>query len=187
MAKVLKRGGNFLILDEPTNDLDLSSLRLLEEALSFYPGCVLAVSHDRYFLNRICTGVLTFEKGGELVYTPGDYDYALEKRRERERIAAEAVQPVKSKPVPAAPAAEKLRPAKLSYKEQRELETIEEKIAAAEEKISELENIFGAPDFYAKYGAKSAELQSELDAARQQASELYDRWEFLENKRAALA
>ena len=68
------------MLDEPTNDLDLSSLRLLEEALANFPGCILAVSHDRYFLNRICTGVLTFSGEGELFYTPGDYDYALEKR-----------------------------------------------------------------------------------------------------------
>ena len=90
LAKILKQGGNFLILDEPTNDLDLSSLRLLEEALAAYLGCVIVVSHDRYFLNRVCTGILAFEAGGKVVYNPGDYDYYLEKRREREAAALAA-------------------------------------------------------------------------------------------------
>ena len=70
LAKILKQEGNFLILDEPTNDLDLTTLRILEEALIQFPGCVIVVSHDRYFLNRICTGVLVFEEEGRVVYSP---------------------------------------------------------------------------------------------------------------------
>ena len=61
LARILKHGGNFLIMDEPTNDLDLPTLRLLEEALLAFSGCVLVVSHDRYFLNRVCTGIIAFE------------------------------------------------------------------------------------------------------------------------------
>lgn len=186
LAKILKQGGNFLILDEPTNDLDLSSLRLLEEALLSYSGCLLVVSHDRYFLNRVCTGILTFDPGGKIVYTPGDYDYSLEKRRER-RAAAEPA-PVRETARPsAAPSPAPARtPRKLSFKENRELEGMEEAVTAAEEKIAEIEACFGDPDFFEKYGSRSAELQRELDAARAEAARLYQRWEELENKRATL-
>src|SRR5207247_2509761 len=68
LAKVLKRGGNVLMLDEPTNDLDLGTLRLLEEALVAFGGCVIVVSHDRFFLNRVCTSILAFEVEGRVVY-----------------------------------------------------------------------------------------------------------------------
>lgn len=184
LAKVLKRGGNFIILDEPTNDLDLSSLRLLEEALAVFPGCVLAVSHDRYFLNRICTGVLSFAGGGEIFYTPGDYDYALEKRRERE---ARSTVPVPAKTIPVPAVQVKSKPKKLSYKEQRELDTIENAIAAADEAVAKLEAMFGDPDFFAKYGAQTAELQAELEAAREESARLYARWDELETKQRELA
>ena len=83
LAKILKRGGNVLILDEPTNDLDLGTLRLLEEALVAFGGSVIVVSHDRYFLNRVCTAILAFEESGVLRYQVGNYDYYLEKRSER--------------------------------------------------------------------------------------------------------
>ena len=80
LAKILKRGGNVLMLDEPTNDLDLGTLRLLEEALVAFGGCVIVVSHDRYFLNRVCTSILAFEGEGRVSYSVGNYDYYLEKR-----------------------------------------------------------------------------------------------------------
>jgi ATP-binding cassette subfamily F protein uup len=78
LAKVLKRGGNLLVLDEPTNDLDLPSLRMLEEAVLHFAGTVLVVSHDRYFLDRICDQIVAFEDGG-LFVQPGNYSYYLEK------------------------------------------------------------------------------------------------------------
>ena len=80
LAKILKRGGNVLMLDEPTNDLDLGTLRLLEEALVAFGGCVIVVSHDRYFLNRVCTSILAFEGEGRVAYSVGNYDYYLERR-----------------------------------------------------------------------------------------------------------
>ncbi len=83
LAKILKRGGNVLMLDEPTNDLDLGTLRLLEEALVAFGGCVIVVSHDRYFLNRVCTSILAFEDAGAVRYHVGNYDYYLEKRAHR--------------------------------------------------------------------------------------------------------
>src|SRR4029078_5520433 len=80
LAKILKRGGHVLMLDEPTNDLDLGTLRLLEEALVAFGGCVIVVSHDRYCLNRVCTSILAFEGEGRVTYSVGNYDYYLEKR-----------------------------------------------------------------------------------------------------------
>ena len=84
LAKVLRRGGNVLVLDEPTNDLDLPSLRMLEEALADFGGTVLVVSHDRYFLDRICDQIVAFEEPG-LFIQPGNYSYYLEKKTERDR------------------------------------------------------------------------------------------------------
>ena len=80
LAKILKRGGNVFMLDEPTNDLDLGTLRLLEEALVAFGGCVIVVSHDRYFLNRVCTSILAFEGDGRVTYSVGNYDRYLERR-----------------------------------------------------------------------------------------------------------
>ncbi|MDD3119665.1 MAG: ATP-binding cassette domain-containing protein, partial [Victivallales bacterium] len=91
LAKQLKRGGNFIILDEPTNDLDLPTLRLLEEALADYRGCVAVVSHDRYFLNRICTGILSFDEVRDPEYSIGDYDYYYEMKARCRTAAAAAV------------------------------------------------------------------------------------------------
>ena len=82
MAKLLKRGGNVLLLDEPTNDLDIETLRALEEGLLAYPGCVIVVSHDRWFLDRICTHILAFEGGSEVTWHEGNYtDYEVERRK----------------------------------------------------------------------------------------------------------
>ena len=82
MAKLLKRGGNVLLLDEPTNDLDVETLRALEEGLLAYPGCVIVVSHDRWFLDRICTHILAFEGESEVTWHEGNYtDYEMERRK----------------------------------------------------------------------------------------------------------
>src|SRR5204863_2933602 len=125
LARVLKNGGNFLMLDEPTNDLDLPTLRVLEEALIAFPGVVLVVSHDRYFLNRICTDVLAFEGEARIAHSVGDYDYYLEKRQRAPVAPARAsrLEPVAKKSSAASNEAKKsLRPRKLSFKEARELE-----------------------------------------------------------------
>ena len=83
LAKILCNGGNFLMLDEPTNDLDLPTLRILEEALLAFDGCVMVVSHDRYFLNRVCDGILALEGNGEIYYSEGGYDFYIEKKKKR--------------------------------------------------------------------------------------------------------
>jgi ATP-binding cassette subfamily F protein uup len=178
LAKILKQGGNFLILDEPTNDLDLSTLRLLEEALAQYKGCVIVVSHDRYFLNRVCSEIIAFEGNGKLVHTLGDYDYYLEKRRERDK---QITKPVSKKPENSpAPPAQKSK--KLSYKEQREFDSMEEQVMELESEIERIEAMFADPDFFTKHGEQSVELQNELTDLKEQLEKFYARWEELEAK-----
>lgn len=175
LAKILKRGGNVLVLDEPTNDLDLNTLRLLEEALVGFKGCVIAVSHDRYFLNRVCTDILAFEGHGVVDYQVGNYDYYLEKKKRRD-----AENKVKSQATTATKPKQKERPRKLKWAEERELESIEETILKAEEKVTTLEASFKAPDFYEKHADNWKELEAELKKAKQHVPTLYSRWEELE-------
>lgn len=188
LARILKNGGNFLVLDEPTNDLDLPTLRILEEALVDFPGVVLVVSHDRYFLNRVCTGILAFEGEGRVNYSVGDYDYYIEKRG---RALA-------SSPRPSPPEEEKektivvkkqptSRPRKLSFKEQRELDGMEAAVLAVEENISRIEGLFLDPDFHRKYGQKTDELKAELVAEKERVAKLYERWQELDAIRNAAA
>ncbi|MBE6366437.1 MAG: ABC-F family ATP-binding cassette domain-containing protein [Lentisphaerae bacterium] len=174
LAKILKRGGNFLILDEPTNDLDLSTLRLLEEALSEYDGTILLVSHDRYFLNRICDGIIGLDGSGKVFYTPGDYDYYLQKRP---AAAVEEKKPAE-KPVTAPPPAAAIseKPKKLSFKEQTEFKRLEEAIPQLEARISEIEGIFQDPDFFNKYGSQSNELNTELEKLKSELDQASERW-----------
>src|SRR5512137_2275985 len=128
LAKVLRRGGNVVVLDEPTNDLDLPSLRMLEEALADFDGTVLVVSHDRYFLDRICDQVLAFEESG-LFVQPGNYSYYLEKKKERDARIQSAWRPAARPSTPRSALSAlpfpKTRRHKLNFKEQRELEGME--------------------------------------------------------------
>lgn len=181
LARILKNGGNFLILDEPTNDLDLATLRVLEEALVAFPGVVLVVSHDRYFLNRVCTGILAFEGDGQVVFNPGDYDYYREKRDQRLAAASAAqfvAEPEKKKE---APKPSTNRPRKLSFKETRELEGIEPAIHAAEENVARIEALFADPDFHRKHGQRTDELTAELASEKERVAALFARWEELES------
>ena len=91
LAKLLRKGSNLLLLDEPTNDLDVDTLRALEEALLNYAGCVVVISHDRWFLDRIATHILAFEGDSEVVWYEGNYqDYEADRKR---RLGAAADQP----------------------------------------------------------------------------------------------
>ena len=180
LAKILKRGGNVIVLDEPTNDLDLATLRVLEEALVAFGGVVVAVSHDRYFLNRVCTSILAFEGNGQLYSDVGNYDDYLAKRAAHAAEAARwqtQIANQKSASTAVKPAAVGR---KLSYKETQELETAEARILTAEENVSRLENLFAKPDFYQTHAESWKALQKELDAARKDVARLYARWEELE-------
>ena len=182
LAKVLRRGGNVLVLDEPTNDLDLPSLRMLEEALADFDGTVLVVSHDRYFLDRICDQVVAFEEGGLFVQS-GNYSYYLEKKKERDALLNQAAWASGSKTParkPEPPSAFKsARPRKLSFKEQRELEGMEGAILAVETRVRELETTLNDPQFHATRSRESHGLIADLEAAKAEVARLYERWQEL--------
>jgi ATP-binding cassette subfamily F protein uup len=177
LAKILKRGGNVLMLDEPTNDLDLGTLRLLEEALVAFGGCVIVVSHDRYFLNRVCTSILAFEGEGRVVYHVGNYDYYLEKRGVPEPVREPCPTPPKTA---AGETKNKGKPRKLKWKEEREWASMEANILSAENEVAELEGTFAAPDFYTKPRSEIFELETQLKTARDKVARLYARWQELE-------
>lgn len=184
LAKVLRRGGNVLVLDEPTNDLDLPSLRMLEEALADFDGTVLVVSHDRYFLDRICDQVIAFEEG-RLFVQAGNYSYYLEKKKEREAVARAGWPTAAKAPAPKAASNSKPnRPRKLTFKEQRELEGMEAAIMAAETRAQELETTLNDPEFHATRSRETRSLIAELEAAKLEVTRLYDRWHELSSLKA---
>ncbi len=192
LARILKSGGNFLILDEPTNDLDLPTLRVLEEALIAFPGMVLVVSHDRYFLNRVCTDILAFEGDGKIHHSVGDYDYYLEKKKKAEAAASRQSAAIlatnkaeKSAALSRAAATKPTKPRKLSFKEQRELEGMEAQIHAVEAEVARIEGLFADPEFFRKHAAQVNQLTHELDAAKENVPKLYARWEELEAVKTA--
>jgi ATP-binding cassette subfamily F protein uup len=180
LARILKQGGNFLILDEPTNDLDLPTLRVLEEALIAFPGVVLVVSHDRYFLNRVCTDTLVFEGDQRITHAAGNYDYYVEKRARR--------QPPASRPkiLPPSPRATTSRPRKLTWKETKELEGMETRILETEAEIARIEDLFSSPDFHRTHATQTPQLNCELAAAKAQLTQLFARWEELEAIRVSV-
>ena len=183
LAKILRRGGNFLVLDEPTNDLDLQTLRILEEALVNFGGTSIVVSHDRWFLDRVCDRVIVFEGDGKVSVNEGNYSYYLEKRRAQ---ATPAPSP-KSRPArsPQASLASPEKPRKLKWKEERELESMEETILSAEEVVAGLENQLNDPGFYIENSERAPAMIKELEQKKAEVAALYARWEELESIRAA--
>jgi ATP-binding cassette subfamily F protein uup len=195
LARILKNGGNFLILDEPTNDLDLPTLRVLEEALIAFPGVVCVVSHDRYFLNRVCTDILAFEGDEKIHHSAGDYDYYLEKKQRALvtafRQSAVIVSLNKSSALSrdAATKATKTKkpakPRKLSFAEARELEGMEAQIHAVDAEIARIEGLFASPDFHRTHATQTNQLVADLAAAKESLARLYARWEELDAIKAA--
>jgi ABC transport system ATP-binding/permease protein len=179
LARILKNGGNFLILDEPTNDLDLPTLRILEEALIGFLGSVLVVSHDRYFLDRVCTSMVVFEGDGRIAHSVGDYEYYLEKKSKADAQSQTSRRdPVESKSKLSND--EPSRPRKLKFKEQQELAGMEAAIQTAESEVARLEALFASPDFY-KQHEQFYEFKEQLETAKAKVAAMYARWEELEN------
>jgi len=160
-------------------------LRVLEEALIAFPGVVCVVSHDRYFLNRVCTDILAFEGDGRIHHSVGDYDYYLEKKQQAAVAAARQSAAIltvnKSAALSRVAAAPKSgKPRKLSFKETRELEGMEAQIHAVDEEIARIEGLFASPDFHRTHATQTNQLTAELAAAKQTLAQLYARWEELE-------
>ncbi len=188
LAKLLRRGGNLLVLDEPTNDLDLMTLGVLEEALSEFPGCALVVSHDRWFLDHVATGIIAFEGDGKVTFHEGNYSDYLERTRTSAPAATEADAKKSSAPRTAtsATSSEASKPAakptrKLTFAEQNELAKMEEKILTAESRVEELQQKLNNPNVYKEHAAEVPTWVSALDAARTEVDRLYARWQELES------
>lgn len=183
LAKVLKTGGNLIVLDEPTNDLDLQSLRMLEEALAAFGGTTLVVSHDRYFLDRICDQIIAFEDDGVKV-TPGNFSYYLEKRQARENAArAQATAAARDAAARKKASVKGEKPRKLTLAEAKELETIEDRVMEADEVVTALQTKLASPEVQTDY-EQIPVVMAEVEAAKKEADELLLRWEFLEDVRA---
>lgn len=183
LAKLFAQPSNLLVLDEPTNDLDIDTLDLLEELLINYPGTLLLVSHDRAFINNVVTSSIVFEgtpeQPGQVNEYVGGYEDWL---RQRDYAAANATATIKptAKPKPAAPAATVDKPKKRSYKEQRELDSLPAAIEAAEQSIAALGERMSASDFYTQPREQIATTEAELATANAKLEALFQRWAELE-------
>jgi ATP-binding cassette subfamily F protein uup len=177
LCKILMGAPNVLILDEPTNDLDIATLRILEDYLDSFPGIVIVVSHDRYFLDRVVSRMFIFEENGKLRQSEGGYtDY-------QNRLLIEK-QPVEKKETGTQGTAGKAkwnagreRKLKFTYQEQRDYESIEGEIAALEEKIEKLD---ADMLIYARDFVKLKELTQEQQLAKDALEEKMERWMYLE-------
>jgi ATP-binding cassette subfamily F protein uup len=182
VAQLMLQPADVLILDEPTNDLDIPSLEVLEESLSDFPGALVLVTHDRYMLERLSTELLALDgEGGASTYASLDqWESAQEARAARAVAEARAKNATGAKPQAAAAPAKKLR---LTWNEQRELEGIEAKILDAESELELLQQAMADPVVSADH-AKMRDICTRADAAQQLVTSLYARWQELEAKRS---
>ena len=178
LARLFTQPANLLVMDEPTNDLDMETLDLLESLLVEFNGTLLLVSHDRAFLNDVVTSTLVFEGDGRVEEYVGGYDDWLRQRR-----------PASAVPAAGAAARPAVRPekapakAKLGYKEQRELEALPQRIEALEREREQLHDAMGSPEFYRLEKEAIADTQSRLAALEEELATAYERWEMLESLR----
>ena len=172
LLSVLMEAPNILLLDEPTNDLDVTTLAILEEYLETFPGAVLAVSHDRYFLDKMAHQIFAVGAGGQITRYTGNFSDYLAKRRQEETPAPQDKAPKKE--APAKPARQKKL--KFTFKEQREYDTIEADIAALEDRVAALEGEMTAcgSDY-----VKLQELTQAQEEAKAALEEKMERWLYL--------
>jgi len=176
LAKLFTRPSNVIVMDEPTNDLDIETLELLEGLLVDYPGTLIMVSHDREFLNNVVTSTIVFEGDGQVKEYIGGYDDWIKQRKDT--IQTIDKRPQKSK----SPKTEKNNNSvqKLSYKEKRELEQLPNQIEKLEKQQKEIYEKLGNPDFYQKNGDEISRMSDQLSDLEEQLKTAYDKWEKLE-------
>lgn len=182
LAKLFAKPANVLVLDEPTNDLDIESLDVLEELLLNYTGTVIIISHDREFIDNIATHTIAFESSGAVTINVGGYTDWLERKK---AIAANKSAPNKAKqakPVAAAPAAQSTstQKNKLSYSEQRELSALPAKVEKLEAEIAMFELKLAQPEFYQQPQAEIQKVSTRLDQLKKEVEQAYQRWQELE-------
>lgn len=177
LLKVLMDAPNVLILDEPTNDLDIPTLTILEDYLDSFLGIVITVSHDRYFLDNIADRIFAFEAGGRLVQYEGGYtDYLEAKERKNGTVVRESEESAKKKADRKNWKKDTPEKLKFTYKEQKEYETIDDEIASLEQKIEELDEQMMQ---YATNSAKLSEITEQKEAAEAALEEKMERWVYL--------
>jgi ATP-binding cassette subfamily F protein uup len=175
LARLFTKPSNVLVLDEPTNDLDLETMELLEELLMDYAGTVLVVSHDRAFINNVATSTLVFEGNGTVREYVGGYDDWLRQRKQAESPAqAKAVEKQD------APRGRREKTKKPGLKEQKELESLPQKIEQLEAEQAKLHAAMADPEFYRESGKKVAEYTARLEALKDELARAYARWEELD-------
>ncbi len=187
LARLFALPANVLVLDEPTNDLDIDTLELLEELLQGYAGTVFLVSHDRRFLDNVVTSTIAWEGDPAFGGRPGlwrEYEGGYEdwrRQRERARVLAEAAAPPRPAPAAAPAAAPKAAAAraKLSYKEQRELEALPARIEALEAEQKELAGKLADPAFYAREAQRAGEVSRRHAQIEEELMACLERWEAL--------
>jgi ATP-binding cassette subfamily F protein uup len=179
LARLFSQPANLLILDEPTNDLDLETLELLEELLSEFTGTLLLVSHDRAFLDNVVTSCLVFEGNGRVQEYVGGYSDWLRQRSAPEPVITAKAKP-ESKPVASPPPAPTA--SKMSYKEKRELEQLPARIEQLEKRQRELQSVIADPMFYKQEAAITARQLEELRVLEAELGAAYARWEALEKR-----
>jgi len=185
LARLFARPANLLVLDEPTNDLDIDTLELLEQLLQEYSGTVLIVSHDRTFLDNVVTQSIVFEGDGKLTEIVGGYADWLAWRQRQQRAASESTQAASSRAA-AQPAPAKAAPrSKLSYKEARELEALPVQLGALEAEQAQIAERLADPALYQSSPQEAAALQARSEAIEAELLDALARWEMLEAKAAA--
>ncbi len=176
LARLFTKPANLLVMDEPTNDLDVETLELLEELLLNYKGTLLLVSHDRAFINNVITSTLVFEGDGVINEYVGGYDDWLRQKADAKPTPAAK----KTAPPTGGTKARKEQTKKLSYKDQRELEALPKKIEQLEYEQSELITKLGNPDFYQQPSDAVARANKQLAEIEAELASCYQRWEALE-------
>ncbi|MEN6448998.1 MAG: ATP-binding cassette domain-containing protein [Thermoguttaceae bacterium] len=179
LARLFTKPSNVLVMDEPTNDLDLETLELLENLLSEYAGTLLLVSHDREFLNNVVTSTLVLEGEGRVKEYAGGYDDWLRQRPDEPSPIAKA--PI-ARPEPTQSRPQRRR--RVTYKEQRELDGLPERIEALEAELSELQQRTADPAFYRKPPTEIISIKNRLQSLQSEVAEVYRRWEELETASA---
>ena len=182
LARLFTQPANLLVLDEPTNDLDVETLELLEELLTEYKGTMLLVSHDRTFLDNVVTSTLVFEGEGKVGEYVGGYTDWLRQRKETltERVKPVKEEQKKNRPVNTSAQGEKAKPRKLSYKEQRELEELPARIEALENEQTDLQSKTSSAEFYQQDKESISSTLTRLEEVEKELEHCFERWESLE-------
>jgi ATP-binding cassette subfamily F protein uup len=179
LAKLFSKPSNILVLDEPTNDLDIETLELLEELVMEYKGTVLVVSHDREFVNNVVTSTLVFEGDAQVNEYVGGYDDWLKQSSDRLKKESASVKSVDADNTSNA-SSKSAKPKKLSYKDQRELDALPVQIETFENEVESLQTMMASDEFYKGDKDKIIEVQKQLEESQAGLANCYTRWEELE-------